>query len=235
MPSNFYTISNVLNEITGFGENNPYKDYNEEKLIDFLKKDIELNQEPGIKFEYSNLGFGILGFELAYISNSSYESLLQEKIFIKYEMESSTINIENIRSELVKGLNPNGKTTANWDLGALAGAGAIFSTAEDLSKFALAQFDKENNELTLTQKPTYKIDDDKQVGLGWHILKMENDRELVFHNGGTGGYRSSMGLDLENKNGIIILSNVSAFNEIDGNIDQLMFELIQTLYETPSL
>ena len=72
-------------------------------------------------------------------------------------MESSTINIENIRSELVKGLNPNGKTTANWDLGALAGAGAIFSTAEDLSKFALAQFDKENNELTLTQKPTYKI------------------------------------------------------------------------------
>jgi hypothetical protein len=44
-----------------------------------------------------------------------------------------------------------------------------------------------------------------------------------------------MGLDLENKNGIIILSNVSAFNEIDGNIDQLMFELIQTLYETPSL
>ena len=235
MPSNFYTISNILNGITGFGENNPYKHYNEEKLIDYLKKDIELSQEPGIKYEYSNLGFGILGFELAYISNSSYESLLQEKIFIKYKMESSTINRENTRSELVKGLNPNGKTTENWDFGALAGAGAIFSTAEDLSKFALAQFDKENYELTLTQKPTYKIDDDKQIGLGWHILKMENGRELIFHNGGTGGYRSSMGLDIENKNGIIILSNVSAFNEISGNIDELLFELIQTLYETPTL
>ena len=46
---------------------------------------------------------------------------------------------------------------------------------------------------------------------------------------GAGGYTSSMGLDIENKNGIIILSNVSAFNEKMGNIDQLLFELIETL------
>ena len=38
-----------------------------------------------------------------------------------------------------------------------------------------------------------------------------------------------MGLDIENKNGIIILSNVSALNEKMGNIDQLLFELIETL------
>ena len=68
-----------------------------------------------------------------------------------------------------------------------------------------------------------------QIGLGWHILNMENGRELIWHNGGTAGYTSSMGLDIENKNGIIILSNVSAYNEKMGNIDQLLFELIETL------
>ena len=229
LPSNMWTISNLFNQITGFGENNPYKHYNKEKLKDYLTKDVKLSQEPGIKYEYSNLGSGILGFELTSISKSSYESLLQEKIFTKYKMESSTSKRKNIQSELVKGLKPNGKITPNWDFDVLAGAGAIFSTVEDLSKFALAQFDKENNELTLTQEPTFKVNDNMQIGLGWHILKGETGRELIFHNGGTGGYTSSMGLDIENKNGIIILSNVSAFNEKMGNIDQLLFELIETL------
>jgi CubicO group peptidase (beta-lactamase class C family) len=208
---------------------NPYKDYDKKKLEDYLTNEIDLNQEPGMKYDYSNLGAGILGFELAAISQSTYESLLQEKIFAKYKMVNSTSKRENIQSELVKGLNPNGKTTPNWDFDVLAGGGAIFSTVEDLSKFALAQFDKENNELTLTQKPTFKVNDNMQIGLGWHILKRKNGGELIWHNGGTGGYTSSMALELENKNGIIILSNVSAFHKKTGNIDQLCFALINTL------
>jgi CubicO group peptidase (beta-lactamase class C family) len=212
-------------------QDNPYKDYDEEKLISYLTKEVELNQEPGIKYEYSNLGAGILGFELATISKSSYESLLQEKIFTKYSMVNSTSTRENVKTELVKGLKPNGKPTSNWDFDALAGGGAIFSTVEDLSKFALAQFDNTNNELSLTQKPTFKVNDNMSIGLGWHILKRKNGGELIWHNGGTGGYTSSMALDLENKNGIIILSNVSAFNKKMGNIDQLCFGLIKTLDE----
>ena len=124
-------------------QDNPYKDYDKEKLINYLTKEVELNQEPGIKYEYSNLGAGILGFELASISKSSYESLLQEKIFTKYKMVNSTSVGENVKTKLVKGLKPNGKTTSNWDFDILAGCGAIFSTVEDLSKFALfLDFDK---------------------------------------------------------------------------------------------
>jgi len=210
-------------------QDNPYKDYDKEKLTDYLTSKIKLNQDPGIKYEYSNLGAGILGFELAIISNTSYENLLQEKLFEKYKMTNSTSKKENITSNLVKGLKPNGKTTANWDFDALAGGGAIFSTVEDLSKFALAQFDDNNNGLTLTQKPTFKVNKNMSIGLGWHILKRKNGRELIWHNGGTGGYSSSMALDIENRNGIIILSNVSAYNKEMGNIDQLCFGLIKTL------
>lgn len=212
-------------------QDNPYKDYDKEKLINYLTKEVELNQEPGIKYEYSNLGAGILGFELASISKSSYESLLQEKIFTKYKMVNSTSVGENVKTKLVKGLKPNGKTTSNWDFDILAGCGAIFSTVEDLSKFALAQFDNSNNELALTQKPTFKVNDNMSIGLGWHILKRKNGGELIWHSGGTGGYTSSIALDLENKNGIMILSNVSAFNKNMGNIDQLCFGLIKTLDE----
>jgi CubicO group peptidase (beta-lactamase class C family) len=210
-------------------QNNPYKNYNKDNLKEYLTSEIKLNQEPGLKYEYSNLGAGILGFQLAFISNSSYESLLQEKIFQKYKMGNSTSKRKNIKSKLVKGLKPNGEITSNWDFDVLAGGGAIFSTVEDLSKFALAQFDKKNNELTLTQKPTFKVNENMKIGLGWHILKRKNSGEIIWHNGGSGGYTSSIALDIENKNGIIILSNMSAFNKKMGNIDQLCFRLLKTL------
>jgi CubicO group peptidase (beta-lactamase class C family) len=212
-------------------QDNPYKDYDKEKLIDYLTKEVKLNQESGIKYEYSNLGAGVLGFELATIAKSTYELLLQEKIFTKYKMLNSTSKRENVKIKLVRGLKPNGKPTSNWDFDVLAGGGAIFSTVEDLSKFALAQFDIANKELALTQKPTFKVNDNMSIGLGWHILKRKNGGELIWHNGGTGGYTSSMVLDLENKNGIVILSNVSAFNEQMGNIEELCFGLIKTLDE----
>ena len=212
-------------------QNNPYKDYDKEKLKAYLTKEVKLNQEPGIKYEYSNLGAGILGFELSRISNASYESLLQEKIFEKYKMKSSTTNKPSIASKLVKGLKPTGEATSNWDFDALASAGALFSTVEDLSLFAKAQFNNDNKALRLTQKPTFRINDNMQIGLGWHIITLKGGGEWLWHNGGTGGYTSSMALDVEQKNGIIILSNVSAFHKKMGNIDLLGFELLKTLDE----
>ncbi|PCJ65295.1 MAG: penicillin-binding protein [Bacteroidetes bacterium] len=210
-------------------QNNPYKEYDSKKLTEYLTDEIELKQESGTKYEYSNLGAGILGYELGEISKSTYEKLLQENIFTKYKMLNSTSKRSNVENKLVNGLNPNGEITSNWDFDALAGGGAILSTVEDLSKFALAQFDTKNKELTLTQQPTFKVNDNMSIGLAWHILNRENGNELIWHNGGTGGYTSSMALDVKHKNGIIILSNVSAFNKKTGNIDQLAFGLIKTL------
>ena len=163
----------------------------------------------------------------------SYKQMEKEGIMlpvinlsINYKKSAFYDDLIKVKTKLVKGLKPNGKTTSNWDFDVLAGGGAIFSTVEDLSKFALAQFDNSNNELALTQKPTFKVNDNMSIGLGWHILKRKNGGELIWHSGGTGGYTSSMALDLENKNGIMILSNVSAFNKNMGNIDQLCLSLI---------
>ena len=144
-------------------------------------------------------------------------------------MVYSTTNREQVQEHLIAGLNPSGKETSNWDFDILVGAGGIMSSTMDLSQFALAQFNRENKALMATQKPTFTINDNMKIGLGWHILKRKNGKELIWHNGGTGGYTSSMALDTEHKNGIIILSNVSAFNKNMGNIDQLAFELIATL------
>ena len=214
-------------DLTKVNPENPYKEYREKELEEYLTKHLELlNKE---KFQYSNLGAGLLGYTLSKIENTTYENLLQNKIFSKFNMYNSTSDINKIKGNLVKGLNNEGNDVPNWEFSVLAGAGAIFSTVEDLSQFAISQFDNSNKELKLTRKKTFEVNENMDFGLGWHILKSQSKNFWYWHNGGTGGYSSSMVIDENTKNGIIILSNVSAFNPNKGNIDKLCFKLMKTI------
>ena len=220
-------------DLTKANAENPYKRYTEKELKEYLTKDLELSNKGA--YQYSNVGSGLLGYTLSEIENITYENLLKNKIFLKYGMQNSTADINQIKGNLVKGLNKRGRETSNWEFSVLAGAGAIFSTVEDLSHFAISQFDHSNKELKLTRENTFEINDNMDIGLGWHILKPRSTSASqsynlwYFHNGGTGGYSSSMVIDENSKSGIIILSNVSAFNKKMGNIDKLCFELMETL------
>ena len=200
---------------------NPYKNYDSEKLKQYLTQEVKLKQKPGVKYGYSNLGAGLLGFILEEVSKSNYEKLVQEKIFSKYKMTSSTTDRKVVKDKLVKGLNKFGEETQNWDMNVLIGAGGILSSVNDLAKFGKAQFKEENKELKLTQQPTFKINDNLTIGLGWHILTNRKGEDFIWHSGGTGGYSCYMVLDVEGENGVIILSNVSGFHKQKKNIDKL--------------
>ena len=62
-----------------------------------------------------------------------------------------------------------------------------------------------------------------RIGLGW-ITRGGHGRELQWHNGGTGGYRSFLGFDLESQTGVVVLSN-------SGNsVDDLGFHLLDSRF-----
>lgn len=201
-------------------ENNPYKDYDKNNIDEYLRNLMKLNSKT---YVYSNLGAGLLGYILGLSQKTTFQELLQKKVFAKYKMKNSFVSSQNLGNRLVKGLDENGKTVSNWDFDVLFGGGGILSTTEDLAKYANTQFDPKNKELSLTQKSTFDINKNMKIGLGWHILKSENDKDLLWHNGGTGGYSSSMTVNVEEKTAVVILSNV--FN-INKNIDELCFKLI---------
>lgn len=102
---------------------------------------------------------------------------------------------------------------------------------EDLAKFAVAQFDPSNKALYLTQKKTFESPEGLGIGLGWHLPPAPSGDVWHWHNGGTGGYTSSMVLDVEEKNAVILLSNVSAYHPDMNNIDALSFGLMESLEE----
>ncbi|MBT33789.1 MAG: penicillin-binding protein [Thalassobius sp.] len=223
MPSNFM-LSAMLSP------DNPYKDYDEAKLKAYLTEELSLSEDKG-KPSYSNLGAGLLGYTLSQISGKDYQTMVTEKIFTKYNMLNSTTNRNELKVPLVKGLDKDGDVTSNWDIKALVGAGGILSNTEDLSKFAMAQFNSANEELALTRQKTYVDSTSYDMGLGWHVSKSKSGGEVYWHNGGTGGYRTCMALDMPRKNAVIVLSNISAFNNESAKVDKLCFELAKTLKE----
>lgn len=192
---------------------------------DYLKNHLQLGNSSSKTYTYSNLGTGLLGYTLGLSQKTSFQNLVQKEIFDKYGMKNSYTSSKNLDKMLIKGLDKDGKVVSNWDFDVLFAAGGILSTTKDLSKFAIAQFDSKNEALALTREATFKINGQMKIGLGWHILKSKNNNELFWHNGGTGGYSSSMIVDIENEFAVIILSNVSAFSPKMGNIDKLCFAL----------
>jgi hypothetical protein len=53
-----------------------------------------------------------------------------------------------------------------------------------------------------------------KIGLGW-LLNSADGKEIAWHNGGTGGFRSFAGYDPEARIGVVVLSNASTPSGVD--------------------
>jgi hypothetical protein len=186
-------------------------------MYDFLSG-YTLKRDIGAQYEYSNFGAGLLGHVLSLKAGTDYESLVVQRICNPLGMKSTRIQLTpQMQSRLAQGHNQTGETVLNWDLPTLPGAGALRSTANDLLIFLAANMGLKKSTLDsamqLTHTPRRPAGTpDMQIGLGWHILK-RNGCEIVWHNGGTGGYHSFMGFDKTSGVGVVVLSN--SLNDVD--------------------
>jgi CubicO group peptidase (beta-lactamase class C family) len=212
---------------------NPYADYTAQQMFEFLGR-YELTRDIGAQFEYSNLGVGLLGQALAHRAGKSYEALVKERILAPLKMTHSGIALTPwMRAHLAKGHNGLGNVTSNWDIPAFAGAGALRSTMSDMLIFARAnlgilataqQGSPAIRRLQNLMQQAHKIQKsagrpETSIGMGW-IVQTVKEREVVWHNGGTGGYRTWLGLDKTRKVAAIVLTNSMLPN------DDLGFELV---------
>jgi serine-type D-Ala-D-Ala carboxypeptidase/endopeptidase len=194
--------------------NNPYADYDGTRLLAFLAR-YELPRDIGAQYEYSNLGVGLLGYALAAKAGVSYERLVTDRVLRPLGMTETVVTLTPaLRARLAPGHDPAGAVVANWDLDALAGAGAIRSTVHDMLRYLGANIDPGASSLGpalatthdtrfQTTQPTLSI------GLAWHRLATPRGDTIVWHNGGTGGYRTFTGFDPKRRVGVVVLANTA--------------------------
>ena len=202
---------------------NPYADYTVEQMYDFLSKfELARGGAPS-KYEYSNFGMGLLGHILSVSAKMSFEDLVRTRILQPLKMNDTTITLSTAqKARAAQGFDENGEESSLWDFPTLAGAGALRSTAKDMAKFVAANIGLEKSNLSDAFNAAHKSQRDAnpqmKVGLAWHILQ-KPAAEIVWHNGGTGGFRSFTGFNKAQKRGVVALSNsTESIDDIGMNI-----------------
>lgn len=196
---------------------NPYADYSDSLLFAFLAG-YALPRDIGTQYEYSNLGVGLLGNALARRAKKPYENLLRERILTPLGMTDTRITLPpELRARLAQGHDAQGNPVPLWDLNSLQGAGALRSTANDMLTFLAANINGVPGTLgmgliTARQSRRPAGSSMLTIGLGWHIITRPGIN-IVWHNGGTGGYRTFAGFDPDRKIGVVVLTNAVSDND----------------------
>jgi len=195
-----------------FTSSDPANPYAEQDLA-ALTKSFEAEARRAkvtTESDYSNFGFAVLGQALAQTWGVGYEAALRERVLRPLGLrDTATAWREADATRLAPGHDAQG-AAAHWDLRAYAPAGALVSTTRDLARFVQVSLGFVETPLSAalqdTLRPRVPMDSSaRRVGLAWIV---EPDG-LVWHNGGTGGFRSVVMLDPTKRVGVVVLTNHS--------------------------
>lgn len=191
---------------------NPYADYTVPDLYQYLNG-AALMTEPGVTYAYSNLGMGLLGHALGRVAGTSFDDLLRERVLGPLGMDhTGSALTPEMESHMVRGHDGGGRAVPLWDLPTLAAAGALRSDARDMLRFLEANVGAPSSALERAMRASHEarrtVAPDMAVGLAWHV-RTTGDRRIVWHNGGTGGFRTFLGFDPDRGTGVVVLTNTT--------------------------
>jgi CubicO group peptidase (beta-lactamase class C family) len=174
-----------------------------------------LTVDPGTKFQYSNVGVSLLGHVLEIQAGTNFESLVANQICSPLGMSNTSITLPpELKTRLAMGHDEDSKPAKYYHFQVMAGAGALLSTANDMSKYLSAT-------LGFTRTSLYPLMERMQVirhldspdmgktAMPWYDQAVYNPpgTELLGHGGGTGGFSTFMGFDRLHHRGVVVLSN----------------------------
>jgi len=211
MPDNFHPAD----------PQNPYADYDAKALYAFVGgHGVAMPAKPA--FEYSNVGVGLLGQALAERAHATYEALLRREVTGPLGMRDTVVTLPaTLRARLVPGHTAAHQPAHAWDYAALAGCGAIRSTAADLLTYVEAQLHPdhlpaaagatpEGRTLAKAIAASHAIQEDAGDGMHIALNWIRVDATGMFwHNGASGGYSSFVAFNPDEDLGVVVLYNTT--------------------------
>ena len=179
--------------------------------------------------DYSNLGFGLLGYIAEIVSGKSYGETVNDLLLAPLQMTNTTFAVPDTKNRAVPH-NPDGGEVPYWDWQVMAGAGACKSTPSDMLKFLAANLHPDKTAISSSLEECQIERSSSFVGVmgyGWNRTSTLQG-ELDFRdNGGTGGFVSFAGLDRKHTNAVVMLSNSGDAMKGDFYIDTLAMEILK--------
>lgn len=137
------TIRHLLTHAAGFPEDNPWGDrqlgITEAAMLKMFKKGIAFSNEPGIAYEYSNMGFAMLGYIIKKVGGQPYQTYIDNNIWKPLGMNNTYWEFAKVPdNQLVKGYrflkNEQIEQPMEHD-GAYGIMGGMLTTIDDFAKY----------------------------------------------------------------------------------------------------
>jgi len=215
-------LPRMPNNFTPKDPANPYADYTPALMYAFLSS-YQLPRDVGAEYEYSNLGVGLLGHALSLRAKADLETMYRRYLLDPLGMRDTRVALTpSMRERLALGHDEAGKAVPNWDAAALGGAGALRSTASDMLTYLAANIAADADSTRGALSPALHAAHVRRhdagqggIGLAWHLRPVPGGGTVVWHNGGTGGYRTFAGYDPARRVGVVVLTNSSGAGHDD--------------------
>ena len=156
---------------------------------------------------YSNLGFELLGHAIAAAAGTPYRDLVASRLAGPLDMPSvyAPRSASELRPGAILGTSTRGRPQQAWTGEALAPAGGIRASIEDMGRFTLALLDGSAPGIRALDPVAPLAGPAVRIGAAWITLD-RHGRQVTWHNGGTGGFRSWIGVDRAAGTGVVVLS-----------------------------
>ena len=210
LATHYSSLPRLPDNFTPANPANPYADYTPAKQRQFLAA-YRLPHAPGTHFDYSNIGYAVLGTALAAQAGTSYEALLQSRIAVPLGMRSTSNQpTHGMLARLAPGHLLSGEPTPAWDLNVVAPAGGVYSSARDMVAYLQAYMFKPLRPYALAIQPQRPLapGSETQIGLAW-LLEQQQGQAYAWHSGQTGGYTSYAAFTTDGKRGVVVLTNTA--------------------------
>jgi CubicO group peptidase (beta-lactamase class C family) len=227
---------------------NPYADYDDKALFAWLATHgVALPKDA--PFGYSNLGVGLLGDALAHRAGMKYEALLRQQVTGPLGMRDTVIALTPaLKTRMLEGHDGAYKPAHLWDLDALAGAGAIRSTAGDMLTYLDAQLHPDHLPASVKASASgktlaaaiaeshvvrAKVGEGMEIALNWfHVVKTGS----YWHNGGTAGFATFAEFSPADDFAVVVLCNMDDTSPTSESFaDKLGTHVAQRLAGLPAL
>ncbi len=193
---------------------NPRDVYTNEALYKFLNR-YRPTRKAGTFQLYSNVGPALLGELLARRAGTEFETALRSRVLDPLGMRRTGIRLTpELHAAHALGHANLDRPLPLGDVRGMPGAGSLRSTGSDMVRFLEASLGLRESSLAAALS----------MGLGWFPTKILGT-ELLAHGGATDGFTAYVGLDLERRRGVVLLSN----NDYEGQKNIAIHLLVPSL------
>ncbi|MBR8638960.1 beta-lactamase family protein [Streptomyces tuirus] len=184
---------------------NPYGE-DLDKLLD-QARDVPLGKP---RPRYSNFGFELLGHALANAAATTYAELIHQRIAVPLKLDCFYVagTTDQLRPGALTGRSRRGRRRQPWTGEGIGPAGGVRASVASMARFTAAVLDG-SAPGGAALDPVAPFGAGAHIGAGWITIQVKG-RPITWHNGGTGGFRSWLGLDRGADTGLVVLSATAA-------------------------